>query len=310
MIYTVTINPALDKELLVPQIEQDEVLRALSIQLDYGGKGFNVSRLLKSFGCPSTALGFVGGNTGKILENGLTALGIKTDFVRVSGETRTNISIVPADRSHYVKVNEPGPMIQDSEIKQLLQKINSLCQPGDWWGLAGSLPLGLQAGFYADLIELIQSKGAFVILDASGKALRLGCEKSAFLVKPNAVEAEKLTGVKIRSLADAQKSAKQILQSGVKNVVLSLGEMGAIWLTAEEAWFAASPPIEAHNPIGAGDSLVGGVVWGLAQQLSNQECLRWGVACGSAAASLDGTAVGSYDYVFELLQKTEIKRLS
>ncbi|PKO04413.1 MAG: 1-phosphofructokinase [Chloroflexi bacterium HGW-Chloroflexi-3] len=309
MIYTLTLNPAIDKEFLVPTIEVDQVLRAQSVQLDFGGKGFNVSRMLKSLGRSSTALGFVGGNAGEVLQNGLIQLGIDTDFVVVGGETRTNISIVPADRGHYIKVNEPGPIIQDFEVGWLNQKIKSLLRPDDWWVLAGSLPLGLSESCYADLIVLIQSKGAHTVLDTSGDALRYGCEKEAFLVKPNVIEAEKITGIAIKNLSDAQTCAQMIVSFGPQNVVLSLGEQGALWATADETWLAISPPIVEHNPIGAGDSLVGGIVWGLSQNLPIQECLCWGVACGSAAASLDGTAVGSYDYVYGLKQKTRIKQL-
>ncbi len=126
MIYTITLNPAVDKELVVPALEFDTVLRSQKINVDYGGKGFNVSRILKSLGTDSVALGFAGGNSGELLRNGLSSLGIDTDFVWVDGETRTNVSIVTETPSHYVKVNEPGPTISAKELEALRQKVNAL----------------------------------------------------------------------------------------------------------------------------------------------------------------------------------------
>lgn len=309
MIYTITLNPAVDKELMVPKIEADQVLRAESIQIDFGGKGFNVSRMLKSLGAPSTALGFLGGKTGEVLQTGLNHLGIQTDFVQVAGETRTNISIVPTDHTQYIKVNEPGPTIQPSEKEKLINQLKRLVKPEDWCVLAGSLPMGLSPEFYAELINIIQEAGAFAVLDASGEPLLHGCKQKAFLVKPNAEEAQKLTGISIKSIFDAQKAGLNILSYGVQNVVLSLGKLGALWLTENETWSALSPEIKERNPIGAGDSLVAGVIWGLSQQLPVQECLSWGVACGAAAASLDGTAVGEYGYVTKLKKQIKLEQV-
>jgi 1-phosphofructokinase family hexose kinase len=309
MIYTITLNPAIDKELMVSKIESDRVLRAESIQIDYGGKGFNVSRMLKSLGSPSTALGFLGGKTGEILQTGLHNLDIRTDFVQVAGETRTNISIVPSDHRHYIKVNEPGPTINKAEKVQLINQLKQLIQPEDWCILAGSLPLGIPPDFYAELIKIIQGVGAYAVLDASGEPLLHGCKQKAFLVKPNAEEAQKLTGISIKSIFDAQKAGLNILTYGVQNVVLSLGKLGALWLTENETWSALSPNIVERNPIGAGDSLVAGIVWGLSKQLPIQDCLRWGVACGAAAASLDGTAVGEYEYIAELMKQIKFEQV-
>ena len=154
MIYTVTLNPAVDKELVVSELTYDTVLRSQQINVDYGGKGFNVSRILKSLGTDSVALGFAGGNNGTLLSDGLTTLGIETDFVWVDGETRTNISIVTAAPSHYVKVNEPGPTISDQALTAFRQKVKELAAPDDWWVLAGSLPPGVPVTLNKKLVEV------------------------------------------------------------------------------------------------------------------------------------------------------------
>lgn len=293
MIYTLTLNPALDRELTVPELAFDQVLRAGTLRIDYGGKGFNVSRALAALGQENVALGFVGGLTGQRIADGLAELGIATDFVAISGETRTNVSIVGQSQSHHLKVNEAGPTISPAEQAALLQKIRGLARAGDWWILSGSLPPGVEATLYAEIIGLVQSAGARVLLDASGSSLRHGCEAGPFLAKPNAVEAGELTGQAVNLPQEARAAAAVIHTLGVGHVLISLGKAGALLSTNEGVWLAEPPRIEERNPIGAGDSAVAGLVWGLSQQLNWPEILRWSMACGAATASRAGTAVGS-----------------
>ena len=308
-IFTVTLNPAVDRELAVPEIKYDCVLRASSHRVDYGGKGFNVSRMLKSLGKSSVAIGFTGGKSGERLEEGLKSLGIETDFVRISGETRTNVSFVSENHDHYIKVNEPGPFISDLEQQAMLNKINTLCQPGDWWVLAGSLPPGSKPDFYSQLIVVIQNAGAQVILDASGEALSLGCQAGPFMIKPNETELGKLTEMPTDSTAQILEAVLTLLPLGISNVLVSMGARGAVLINGKDAWLIGSPRIEESNPIGAGDSMVGGLVWGLSQGFEMAEAARWGVACGAAAASLSGTAVGTLAQVKRLWSHAVVKKL-
>ena len=305
MIYTVTLNPAIDKELVVPAIEFDTVLRSGAVHLDYGGKGFNVSRMLNALGSHSVALGFAGGHNGQLLRDGLQSLGIETDFVWVDAETRTNVSVVTEVPSHYVKVNEPGPTISPAAIDSLNKKVKSLARQDDWWVLAGSLPPGVPPSIYADLIRKIQIAGAFVILDTSGEALRLGCRERPFLVKPNDTELKQITGLPVNNPTEIAAAAKAMQASGPANVVVSLGKAGALLLDEQQIWQVKSPTIEERNPIGAGDSMVGGLVWGLSEGLPVIEALCWGIACGAATASLSGTAVGSRPLVEKLLKEVK-----
>ena len=309
MIYTVTLNPAIDRELTVSHIEYDTVLRALGWQIDFGGKGFNVSRMLRAMGTDSCAVGFVGGKSGKTLEEGLQALGIETDFVRVADETRTNISIVTSDHSHYLKVNEPGPEIPASRQAELMERIGRHIRSGDWWVVAGSLPPGVSETMYAEMVKVIEAGDAHSILDTSGPALAYGCRAGAYLVKPNASEAENLTGMAVQTPDDALKAASCIREMGAKMVVISLGKMGAVLSTDQQSWLAISPPIEESSPIGAGDALVGGLVWALSSGKSLSEALQWGVASGAASASLDGTAVGGREFVRSLYEQVTISAL-
>lgn len=300
MIYTVTLNPAVDRELTVSAIEFDTVLRALDWQVDCGGKGFNVSRMLMSLGTPSTALGFAGGKSGELLRDGLTKLGIATDFVWVDGETRTNVSIVTTSHDNYIKVNEPGPTISAESQQELITKVKSLAQTGDWWVLAGSLSPGVPATFYADLIVILKAAGAQVVLDTSGAALKHGCEAGPTVVKPNSAELQLLTGLPVDDSAEIIVATNQVRQMGVASVIVSMGKDGALLVDDTGAQFVASPSIQERNPIGAGDSLVGGLVWALDQGYAMVDALYWGIASGAATASLSGTTIGSRLLVTQL----------
>ncbi len=310
MIFTVTLNPAVDRELTVPSLEFDTVLRATDWRVDYGGKGFNVSRMLVSLGTNNTSLAFAGGRAGELLHDGLESLGIQTEFIWVEGETRTNVSIVAADNSHYVKANEPGPTIPVAVQEQMLARVKTLAQPGDWWVLAGSLPPGVSPAFYERLVNLIQGAGAFAILDSSGKALAQGCQAKPFLVKPNETEASQMTGLPVSTAAETGSAAQAIRNSGPANVVVSLGKAGAILADSQQSWVAKSPTIVERNPIGAGDSMTGGIVWGLSRGLSLTEAFRWGIASGAATASQPGTVVGTRNQVESLVSQIEIEPLS
>lgn len=310
MIYTLTLNPALDLELITPEVRFDEVLRATSQRVDYGGKGFNVSRVLNALGTPSLAMGFVGGHVGDTLQSGLAELGIRTDFVRTSGETRTNISIVPEDRGHYLKINEAGPIVSVEEQAELIAKVRQYVRARDWWVMAGSLPPGVPEDFYACVIKIVQENGARALLDANGDALTLGCQAGVFLAKPNRVEAEKLVGFEIHTREDAVRAAEAIHEMGVQVVVISLGRDGAVALEGEHIWAAVPPQISQRNPIGAGDALVAGLVWGYGRRDELKTSLTWGIACGSAAASQEGTGVGPRDLVSQMVKQVVVEKVS
>jgi 1-phosphofructokinase family hexose kinase len=307
MIYTLTLNPALDRELTVPRLTFDEVLRSSASRADCGGKGFNVSRMLANLGAASTALGFAGGHTGAMLRDGLAALQIATEFVWVAGETRTNISIVASDDHRHIKVNEPGPTISAEEQQALVALVKAKAAPGDWWVLAGSLPPGCSPNFYANLIALIQGAGAHALLDTSGVALRYGCAAAPFLVKPNAAEASELTGLPVRTVSEARQAAEAL--GTIAYVALSMGADGALLTHQRRAWHATSPQIHQANPIGAGDSMLAGLTWSLSQGHDAATALRWGVACGAATASLSGTAVGTSEQVAQLFEQVDVQEL-
>ena len=236
----------------------------------------------------------------------MSNLNVLTDFVRISGETRTNFSVVDKNRTQLIKVNEPGPIIDTQECHQLITKIRKLAQPGDLWALCGSIPPSIPASIYADIIQEIQSLGGKALLDTSGPALTHGCNPNLFLVKPNASEASTLTGSKIDSTEDALNTAYAILQTGVKHVIITQGRKGTLLSNQVGTWIAVAPSITKRNDIGAGDAVMTGIIYGLSCNLSWPEILRWGVACGTAAASTEGTTIGSFTVAKQILSNVKI----
>jgi 1-phosphofructokinase family hexose kinase len=308
MIYTLTLNPALDLELTVPGISMDQVLWAESVQTDIGGKGFNVSRALLALGAESIAVGFIGGTTGEQLDSGLSQMGIQTNFVRIRGETRTNVSVVDTAHTHYIKVNEPGPLMTDSELSVMLEKISSLSIKGDWWIIAGSTPPGIQTSYIVEIIRLIQSSDAHVVLDMDGPFLYAGCLAGVFLVKPNAIEAGVLVGREISTIETALNALPLVHKLNAQQVAISLGKLGGVYSNGCQRWWARSPMINEHNPIGAGDAMLAGLVWAIQKELEGGDVLKWGIACGAAAASLDGTEVGSYTLVESMVSAIRVEK--
>jgi 1-phosphofructokinase family hexose kinase len=309
MIYTLTANPALDRELRVPAIAFGDVLRASQSRVDPGGKGFNVSRALRGLGAESVAVGLVGGFAGQQLAACLAEAGVAVDLVPIEGETRTNVTVVDAAR--HLKVNEAGPTVSAAEQRRLLEKVRALVRAGDFWVLSGSLPPGAAPELYAEIVRIVNEAGARALLDASGPPLARGCGAAPFLVKPNAAEAAELTGLPVEDETGARAAAARFHAMGVAQVVVSMGERGAVLSSGAgaRAWVARPPAVVERNPIGAGDSMVAGLVWALSRGLAVEEALRWGVASGAAAASLDGTAFGTRAQVEGLERQVELAAL-
>ena len=309
MIYTVTLNPALDKEYTVPTLVFDDVMRMDEMRIDYGGKGFNVARMLKSLGKESVALGFVGGHTGTVISQGLKELGIKRDLTVISGETRTNTSIVDAEKSHYIKVNEKGPVVTDREVELLLEKVGQLAQKGDYWVLAGSLPSKVPEDIYARITSLVNEVGGRVILDTSGEPLRRGIEAKPYVLKPNHHELNQIFGTNATTTGERLVLIEKLHQKEIKNVLVSMGKDGALLSTPDGRWTAQPPDIKAQNPIGAGDAMVAGFVWRLDEGDSPSDALPWAVACGTAAANEPGTGMPGLSNVEKFKQKVKIEEI-
>jgi 1-phosphofructokinase family hexose kinase len=307
MIFTLTPNPSIDRTLTIPEIRFNRVLRSQAVRLDWGGKGFNVSRSLQIFGMESMALAWVGGGAGKMLADGLQRLGIQTDFVWVDEETRTNTMILEEEGQWHIKVNEQGPPISQDDIEQLMLKAESYAKKGDLWVLSGSLPPDVPVDFYATLIRFINARGGRVCLDASGDPLRYGCQAGPFLVKPNAIEASQIVGFSIEDQEDAKRAALPFLRMGIRYLALTTGASGLLLASQNEMVYATPPRVSVRNAAGAGDSLMAALIYAQTQGLSLLDTARWAVATGAASVMTEGVSAFDLDTIESLLPGVSAK---
>lgn len=294
MIYTVTLNPALDYVAEVPEFRLHRTNRTRREELLLGGKGINVSTVLKHLGLSSIALGFAAGFTGEEIRRRMRESGLLENFIVLpEGLSRINVKL---KGSEGTEINAQGPKIDPESLRALKLQLQSL-KRGDVLVLSGSLPSGMPDDTYAELLSAAEKKnadgtpGILTVVDASGEALRKSLAKLPFLIKPNRDELAALCGTEPRTQAELLACAQRLRQSGARNVLVSLAGEGAV-LCAEDGtvWQAAAPKGQLINSVGAGDSMVAGFLCGWLRTQSAPEALRMGVAAGSASAFSEGFA--------------------
>ncbi|EOT43575.1 1-phosphofructokinase [Enterococcus columbae] len=303
MIYTMTLNPSIDYIVHVDELTIGSVNRMSHDAKFPGGKGINVSRILKRVDASSTALGFIGGFTGKFIEDHLKAEAIDTQFTAIQSDTRINIKLKAGEET---EINGQGPTLSDDEINQLKASLNQV-KAGDIVVLAGSLPAGLSQGFYQELIEIIKDKGADFVIDTTGKDLLAALPKQPLLVKPNNHELADLYQTSFASIADILPYGQKMLADGAKNVIISMAGDGALLFTESGIYQSNVLKRELKNSVGAGDSMIAGFIGHYAKTNDPIEAFKWGVACGSATAFSDDLATKAF--IQELLPEVVITKL-
>ncbi|MBE0338871.1 1-phosphofructokinase [Paenibacillus sp. 23TSA30-6] len=286
MIYTVTLNPSIDYIVEVDDLKLGDLNRMKRDLKLPGGKGINVSRVLNQLGADSTAIGFLGGFTGRFINDTLREESIKTNFVIIEDDTRINIKLKHGDET---EINGLGPAIHEQEADGLVQKLSSL-QKNDIVVLSGSIPPSLGGDFYDRLISVCQQTGAEFVIDTTGEALMKALVHKPLLVKPNHHELAELFGVTINSKEGIVTYGRKLLEAGAKNVLISMAGEGALLITANEVYHANVPAGTVKNSVGAGDSMIAGFVGTLALHGDPIEAFRAGVASGSATAFSDDLA--------------------
>lgn len=312
MILTVTLNPSLDEWIKLAALRMGELNRASYFMRYAGGKGINVSRVIRELGGRTLALGFAGGEDGLILHALMNRLKVAHDFVAIAGATRNNYKIETQKPNRITEINSPGPRITAANLSALTRRVKRSLSNSRCIVLSGSLPPGAGLDSYARLIRLARQKAVAAVLDASGEALRLGLAATPWLIKPNKQEAEELLGHRIgESQNHLAKAVKALLKLGPRMVILSLGKEGALMgeKSTGSVWRARSPKVRAQSSVGAGDSLVAGFVLGWQQKQSLPEALRLGIACGAATALTPGTELCHVGDVRRLLPRVRIKPL-
>lgn len=288
MIYTVTFNPALDYVMRVPEYRTGHVNRSCEEELFPGGKGINVSRVLKSLGYESVALGFLAGETGKFIEAMLCRMGIRTDFVRLEkGNSRINVKLKSREET---EINAQGPEPSEKEKAALFEKLRAAGR-GDIVILSGSVQKDVGNTIYADIMKSMANRGVRFIVDASGDLLLNTLALRPFLVKPNREELEELFGEKAEGAEKITELAAKLQHSGAENVLVSLGKDGAVLVCGNgKVFLQKAPEGAAVNSTGAGDSTVAGFVAGYGREKNFEYALKLGVASGSATAFSDDIA--------------------
>lgn len=303
MIYTVTLNPSIDFIVRLDHLELGSVNRMTSDDKFAGGKGINVSRILQRLDVDNTATGFIGGFTGRFVEDGLTAEGIKTNFVQVSEDTRINVKIKAGEET---EINGAGPKISDEKLEELKAILTGLSSE-DTVVFAGSAPSSLGNQVYNTLIPIAKKAGAEVVCDFEGQTLLDSLNYQPLLVKPNNHELADIFGVELNGLEDIEKYAREILAKGAKNVIISMAGDGALLVTPAAAYFAKPIKGTVKNSVGAGDSMVAGFTGEYVKSGDPIEALKWGVACGTATTFSDDLATA--EFTKETYQKVEVEKL-
>jgi len=280
MIYTCTITPSLDYTTYLTEFHQGELNRTDDVYYYPGGKGINVSRVLKHLDVDSVALGFVGGFTGDYINEFLNKEEILTDFIQTEEITRINVKVKADTES---ELNGPGPNVNEGQLQALLEKVQGM-KSGDWFVLAGSLPKSIPSSFFVKVANICENGGIHFVLDTSGPALRELIQTKPFLIKPNKEELGELFDTEIKTKQEAYYFAKQLVEKGVQHVVVSMGGEGALLVAKDLAIMAEAPKGQVGNTVGAGDSLVAGFLASYVKDHDATVAFRYGVASGSATA--------------------------
>lgn len=308
MIYTVTLNPALDRTLWVKEIQPDDSNRIEREQRFAGGKGIDVSKVLTSFGVSNKALGFVGGFAGEELEGLLLNQGVACDFIGISGETRTNIVVNDIGRRTQAVFSARGPEIKPFELMRMIHKIEKLEKP-DMVIISGSLPPGVHPEIYRKLAEIVKTSGARVVLDTDGDALRVGIDGFPDVIKPNIHELSRLVSMELKEINEIIHAAQKIHGKGVGIVLVSMGAKGILLISETDRYVASPPDVKVKNTIGAGDSAVAGFVYGLTGGRSLKDALIYAVAAGTATTLRPGTALCRKEDFLKLVPQIKIHTL-
>jgi 1-phosphofructokinase len=313
MIVTVTLNPALDKTAYVDDVRPRALNRLRDVQLDAGGKGVNVSAMIRALGGESTAVGFAGGGAGEELLSLIAEKDLRADFVRIAAVTRTNLKVVD-NGGELTEFNEPGPRISGGEWDALERKLTGLAAEGNTVVLSGSLPAGLGKDTYKKLCAMLRLKGASVFLDADGEALKSALENGADTIpdyiKPNRFELLQYFGLTEGDSALDADLCRSILDKGVKLVALSMGEDGALFVNKNGVWRVPGLSVQARSTVGAGDSMTGALVYGFANALSDEQCFALAVAASAGACTTEGTNPPTRALVDKLLEQTRIEKIA
>ncbi|HEY3927063.1 MAG TPA: 1-phosphofructokinase family hexose kinase [Candidatus Koribacter sp.] len=305
----VSLNPAVDRRLILPSFKLGIVNRATAALPAAGGKGGHVSYAAQALGADVTWLAFTGGSEGDFCQKGIASRGIRTITVPIAARTRMTLEIIDESSRDMTEILEPGPSISDAERDAFLTTFRATLNDHHTVIMSGSLPENLPKDFYAELITIASDRGCTAFLDTSGEPLALALKSAPHAIKPNRQEAEALLHCEIRSRESALQAANDLRSRGPHSVILSLGSEGAIFVSAHEQLYAKPPKVEAISAIASGDSFLAGFAFAHAEHKSAEECLRLAVACGAANCLAPSPAFISRTVVDRFFPQVQIERI-
>ncbi len=307
MVYTITLNPALDRNIWIKKVKYDDSNRIQKEERYAAGKGIDVSRVLTAFGVRNKALGFVGGFDGEEMEGRLLNEGISCNFTKISGETRTNIVVYDMEKKSQTIYSARGPEIMPYELMRMIQLVEKLENP-EIVIISGSLPPGVNPEIYYKIMEIARSKGSKIVLDTDGEALKKGIQISPDVIKPNVHELSRLSGQDLKNIQQIIQTAQHYCEQGIRTVLVSMGARGILLVGKDERYLAVPPKVEVVNTIGAGDSAIAGFVFGYVNGQTLQEALVYAVAAGTATTLRPGPALCTKEDFLELVPQVRLYR--
>jgi 6-phosphofructokinase 2 len=300
-IYTLTLSPALDKSTSVDQVIAENKLRCAPEKFEPGGGGINVSRALKKLGQSSIAIYPYGGHTGELFKDLLNKEGVEQIALPVQNWTRENFIVVEDRTNRQFRFGMPAPALLPEEAEKIL-KLLETSNDYDYLVVSGSTPAGLPGDFYGKLSQIVHDKGARLVLDTSGEPLKDAMGKAGiFMCKPNIGELSEIVGEELNTIPLQEKAAMKIIESGkIEVLVVSLGAFGAFMASKEGIYHVAAPSVHKKSTVGAGDSMVAGIVFALKTGKTFSQAIKFGVACGTSATMNSGTELFKVEDVYNL----------
>jgi 1-phosphofructokinase len=308
-VVAVAINPAIDQTIAIPNFTAGAVNRVQSSQLDPGGKGVNVASFLADFGQPVTITGFLGADNDEIFRRAFARKGIEDRCVRITGQTRIGVKVMDEARRQTTDINFPGQTPSLADIEHFFDILHELAISHEWFVLSGSIPAGVSAGIYREMVALLSGKK--VALDTSGEGFRLAVTAGPWLVKPNVDELQEFAGEPLGTPAAIVQVARALIERhGITSVVVSMGKEGAIFVEGEETVWAVPPSVEVKSTVGAGDAMVAGIVAGKIRGLALAECARLATAFSMSAITHIGAGLPSVEAVQLGMEQVTLRGLS
>lgn len=310
MIITVTLSPTIDKTTYVEGFKLDSINNMKGTREDAGGKGINVSKMVKKLQGDTLATGFIGGLVGNNIKKKLDEDLIPYDFIQVEHPSRYNIKIVDRQVKTFTDINEGGGVITPEEIAALEAKIFQQATEGDLLILSGRVPDSVEKSIYRKWIQKANSRGIKVILDADHEPLKEAVQAGPYMIKPNIHELERLLNTTIKSIDDVTKRLPELLAYGIEVIVVSLGDKGAYLFTAHEAYYTKGLLVNVKSTVGAGDSMVGAMAHSIAKEMQIKDAFHYAVATSTATVQKEGTIMADVDEIEVMKNKVKIETVS